>query len=99
MADELTSYDQAAQETIELGNRLAEADQEADLWDIADGLLAGAVQFWLYTRQPCEDSSCEDCAPNSTAGQRLAELVRIAEACAKDSEYFHSPNDYGVGRA
>ena len=48
-------YDDAAREAVELGNRLADEDQDADIWDIADGLLAGAIQYWLYSRQPCGD--------------------------------------------
>src|SRR5690606_40334826 len=45
-------------------------DTSADLWDIADGLLAGAIQYWLYTRQPCADPACQDCAPLATAEMR-----------------------------
>jgi hypothetical protein len=92
-------FDHAAEEAIELGNRLAETDKDADLWDIASGLLAGAVQFWLYSRQPCGDPGCESCAEVSTAAERLAALVREAQESAEDSEYFHSPRDRDVGRA
>lgn len=99
MSEEVNAYEEAASEAVDLGNRLADDDQEADLWDIADGLLAGAIQFWLYSRQPCDDPQCEDCAPNSTAELRLAELVRLADSFAKDSEYYHTPNDFGAGRA
>jgi hypothetical protein len=99
MAQEGNTYDDAAQEAVELGNRLADADQQADVWDVADGLLAGAVHYWLYSRQPCADPRCEDCAPIRFAEQRLAELLRFTEELAKDSEYFHSPHDMNVGRA
>ena len=92
-------YDDAAREAVELGNRLADEDQEADIWDIADGLLAGAIQNWLYSRQPCGDPRCEDCEPISVAEQRLAELVKLVDYFAKESEYYHSPNDANVGRA
>jgi len=92
-------YEQASSETVQLGNRIAERDEEADLWDIADGLLAGAVQYWLYSRQPCDDPRCEDCFPISSAKQRLAELQRLVQELAEESEYFHSPNDHDVGRA
>lgn len=92
-------YDRAATEAVELGNRVANEDPEADLWDVADGLLAGAVQYWLYSRQPCGDPRCEECFPINTAEQRLAELLRFTEHFAKDSEYFHSPNDANAGRA
>ncbi|ROR34954.1 hypothetical protein [Inmirania thermothiophila] len=99
MEREVDAYDEAAREAVELGNRLAEADQDADLWDIADGLLAGAIQYWLYARQPCGDPRCEDCAPVSTGERRLQELLRLTEELARESEYFHSPNDLDVGRA
>ncbi len=99
MTDEVDAYEEASRESVELGNRLADADQEAHLWDIADGLLAGAIQYWLYARQPCEDPACEECAPVRTSALRLAELKRLVEELAISSEYFHSPNDPDVGRA
>jgi hypothetical protein len=60
MSEEEIPYDVAAREAVELGNRLADEDQEAHLWDLADGLLAGAIQYWLYARQPCGDPRCEE---------------------------------------
>ncbi len=92
-------YEQAAQDTIELGNRIADANPEADLWDIGDGLLAGAVQYWLYSRQPCGDPQCESCGPLSMAEARLAELQQLVEKLARESEYFHAPGDINAGRA
>lgn len=92
------AYDEAAREAVELGNQLLERDKDA-LWDVADGLLAGAIHFWLYARQPCGDPRCEDCAPISTAEQRLAQLLQLTRELAEDSDYFHSPNDANVGRA
>lgn len=99
MAEQDTAYDEASHQTVELGNRLADASADADAWDIADGLLAGAIQYWLFTRQPCGDRECEDCAPLCTADLRLEELKRIATELAQTSEYFHSPNDFDAGRA
>lgn len=101
MYDEQTPdrFDAAAQRVVELGNQMAEDDQEADIWDIADGLLLGAVQYWLYARQPCGDPRCEECEPVSTAALRLAELLRETQDFAEQSEYYHSPNDVDVGRA
>ncbi|MFA5529050.1 MAG: hypothetical protein WDA11_00130 [Thiohalomonadaceae bacterium] len=98
MFQEDDAYDHAAREAVELGNQLLERDKEA-LWDVADGLLAGAIHFWLYARQPCGDPRCEDCAPISTAEQRLAELLQLTRELAEDSDYYHSPNDTNVGRA
>ncbi len=91
--------DDAAAKVVELGNRLAEAEPPIDLWDVADGLLAGAIHYWLYTRQPCEDPMCEDCAPLSSAELRVQELLRQVEQMAEESDYYHSPNDLTVGRA
>ncbi len=99
MMNDETVFEEAARETVELGNRIADAEEEADPWDVADGLLAGAIQYWLYARQPCGDPRCEDCAPLDTAEARLAELLRTTEEMARDSEYFHAPTDSNVGRA
>jgi len=99
MTEDPTIYDEAARQAVELGNRIADGDEEADLWDIADGLVAGAIQYWLFSRQPCGDPLCEDCSPLSTAEARLAELHRLVDEFARDSEYFHAPTDSNVGRA
>ena len=99
MSIEESPLELAARRAVELGNELANQDEEADLWDVADGLLAGAIHYWLYSRLPCEDPMCEECAPNATAEQRLAELLRLTRELAHDSDYFHSPNDSNVGRA
>lgn len=101
MADEQNdaTFEEAAWKVVELGNRIANEDEEADVWDIADGLLAGAVQYWLYSREPCGDPRCEDCAPIGTAEQRLAELLRLTQQFAEESEYFHTRNDTNVGSA
>lgn len=99
MSDEETSYDTASRETVELGNRLADAEPEGDVWEIADGLLAGAVQYWLYARQPCGDPDCEDCATLCTAELRLDALRQLVEEFARSSEYFHAPTDFDAGRA
>jgi hypothetical protein len=99
MNDTPEIYDTAATETVELANRLAVNHPEDHPWDIADGLLAGAVHYWLYSRQPCGDPMCEDCAPVATAEQRLAELMRVIGEIARESDYYHSPTDTNVGRA
>ena len=92
-----TPYDLAAQQSVELANQLADADQEADIWDIADGLLAGAIHYWLYSRQPCEDPKCNECL--HTAEERMGDLMQMAEEMAENSTYYHTPNDRNVGRA
>jgi hypothetical protein len=96
MAD---TFDSAFAKAVDLGNSLAGEDKEADVWDVADGLLAGAIQYWLYSRQPCGDPRCEDCLPVSTADARMAELKRLLDKLAAESEYFHAPTDSNVGRA
>jgi len=99
MEESADSFDSAFTKAVDLGNKLAGTDKEADLWDIADGLLAGAVQYWLYSRQPCGDPLCEDCTPIGTADSRLVELQRLIRQLATESEYFHAPTDANAGRA
>ena len=99
MSEAAHPFDEAFGKAVDLGNEIADNDEKADLWDIADGLLAGAVQYWLYSRQPCGDPRCEDCAPVSTAEGRMAEMQRLIRQFGEDSEYYHSPNDSNVGRA
>lgn len=93
------SFNEAFTRTVDIGNSIADQDSQADMWDIADGLLAGAVQFWLYSRQPCGNPDCEDCTPLATAEARLADLKRLLNEFAQESEYFHTPNDQNAGRA
>lgn len=92
-------FDDAFTKAVDLGNTLADHDKDADVWDIADGLLAGAIQYWLYARQPCGDPSCTDCASVSTSSARMAELKKLIDQMANESEYFHSPTDANAGRA
>jgi len=94
-----TAYDEAAQDVVELGNRILDEDASADIWEVASGLLAGAIQFWLFSRQPCDDPFCEACAEISTAERRLAKLMEEAREMAEDSDYYDSPHDITVGRA
>lgn len=92
-------YNEIAGEVIEMANRMADRHIEDVAWDIADGLLAGAVQYWLFSRHPCDDPRCPDCEFLNTAEKRLRELLGIVEEMAKDSEYYHCLNDANVGRA
>jgi hypothetical protein len=96
---ELSDFDQAAEQAVALGNRLLEQSEEADQWEVASGLLAGAVQFWLYTRQPCGDPLCESCGEIDSAEKRMRKLLEELTSSAEESEYYHSPNDTNVGRA
>lgn len=99
MSEQAHPFDEAFGQAIDLGNEIADNDEKADLWDIADGLLAGAVQYWLYSRQPCGDPGCEECLPISTSQGRTAELRRLIEQFSEESQYFHSPTDANAGRA
>ncbi|MGU9956416.1 MAG: hypothetical protein ACNYPI_01865 [Arenicellales bacterium WSBS_2016_MAG_OTU3] len=99
LLEELDTYNDAAEKTIDLGNNIAKKDEEADVWDIADGLLAGAIQYWLYARVPCGDPTCEDCEPVDTAEKRLKELMDLTREIAVSSEYYHSPMDANAGNA
>ena len=96
---EQSVFDEAAERAVELGNRLLDDNEDADTWDIASGLLAGAVQFWLYSRQPCGDPFCESCSEVSTAEQRLRKLIEEIRELAETSDYYHSPRDTNVGTA
>jgi hypothetical protein len=99
MSDPDTIFDDAFSRTVDLGNQMSNNDKEADTWDIADGILAGAIQYWLYSRQPCGDPRCEDCAPVATAEGRMQALKQLMLELAQESEYYHSPTDINVGRA
>lgn len=99
MDEQSDVYDNAARDAVEVANRLADADEDADLRDIADGLLAGAIHYWLYAHQPCSDARCPDCAPYRTADWRLKELLGLVEEMARGSDYFHSPDDMTAGSA
>lgn len=92
-------YDRAAESVIELGNRLMDQDSTADVWEVASGILAGAVQFWLFSRQPCDDPFCESCADVSTAERRVRKMIDEARQLAEDSDYYASPHDVNVGSA
>ena len=96
---ESAQFDQAAEEAVKLGNRIVDENDDCDPWDVASGVLAGAVHFWLYTRQPCGDPLCESCEEVSTAEQRLKLLIEEVRMSAEDSDYYHSPHDANVGRA
>ncbi|HEX7029354.1 MAG TPA: hypothetical protein VF254_02070 [Gammaproteobacteria bacterium] len=92
-------YDDAAKQVVEIANQLVAEDPDADPWDIADGILSGAVHWWLYANAPCGDLQCEDCQSVQTAELRMQELKRLIREFAEASEYYHSPNDTNVARA
>ena len=92
-----TVFDDSAQQTVDLGNRILDDDDAADTWEVASGLLAGAIQFWLFSRQPCDDPFCESCAQVSTAERRMKLLLEEARELAESSDYFESPRDVGTG--
>ncbi|MFO7858606.1 MAG: hypothetical protein R6V11_06755 [Ectothiorhodospiraceae bacterium] len=99
MQDNDQVIDQAAQSAVDLGNQLAEQEEQADVQDIADGLLSGAIHYWLYTRQPCDDPRCPDCAPLRTPEWRLQALQQLVDELARSSEYFEAPGDMTPGNA
>jgi hypothetical protein len=92
------TYDQVAETIVAMGNRMLE-DESADVWEVASGIMAGAVQFWLYSRQPCEDPLCQACADISTPELRLAALLRETRAAGEESDYYCSVNDVTTGTA
>ena len=95
----LLGFDEAAERMIELGNRLIDADDESDRLEVASGLLAGAVHFWLYTRQPCGEPYCESCPDIDTADKRVRLLIEEVRRFAQESEYIHTPLDADAGTA
>ena len=97
--NETSPFDQAAMAVVELGNQLMDQDKEAEAWDVASGMLAGAIQFWLFTHQPCADKFCESCAEISTAEQRMKLLADELREFAEESDYYHSPTDSNAGTA
>lgn len=96
MQNDSTAFEQAAQQSIDLANELAEQQEEADLWEIADGTLSGAIHYWLFSRQPCPDRECDDCTPISTAELRLQLLLKLVQELAEESLYYHSPSDHNA---
>ena len=92
-------FDAAAERMIELGNQLLEQDVDSDSWEVASGLLAGAVQFWLYAHQPCGDLGCESCGEIDTAEKRLQRLTEQVRQSAMESDYYHTPFDTNAGSA
>ncbi|MDA8094052.1 MAG: hypothetical protein M0T84_09110 [Betaproteobacteria bacterium] len=97
--DQDSLFDQAAAQVVELGNKLADQDEDADPFEVASGMLAGIVHFWLYSHQPCGDPLCESCSETNTADQRLRLLLEEVRQSAQESEYYHSPHDANAGRA
>lgn len=99
MSEIADTFNAAYATVVEQGNGLAVKNKDADVWDIADGLLAGALHYWLYSRQPCGDPGCQDCMSMRTAEARMGELKRLIEQFASESEYFHTLTDANAGRA
>lgn len=92
-------FDDAADQVVDLGNEIADANPDGDLWAIADGLIAGAVHFWLYAHLPDEQADAEEMEGLMTANQRIEALMSLLNESAVDSEYLHSPHDLDAGRA
>ncbi|MDT8409097.1 MAG: hypothetical protein RQ741_05820 [Wenzhouxiangellaceae bacterium] len=99
MTDDDALFDDAADQVVDLGNEISDANPDGDPWAIADGLIAGAVHFWLYAHQPETLNDDEDMDGLRTASQRIDTLVQLLRESAMDSEYLHSPNDADAGRA
>jgi len=93
------TYDQAAEAVVELGNRLIDEDDSADVWDVAAGMMAGAVQYWLFARQPCSNPSCDACTEVADAQARMRVLLAEVQQLAEDSDFYDSEQDTHVGNA
>ncbi len=94
--DDLALFNASADAVVDLGNRLGEDNPDADPWALADGLVAGAVHYWLYAHQPQEEPDQDDMM---SARERIEELVRQVMQSAEESDYLHSPRDEDVGSA
>lgn len=92
-----TFFDHAADEVVDLANELAESNLEEDMWELAEGILAGAIHFWLYAHQP--HGSEEEWKEVSTAERRMKMLLESVYASAEESDYFHTPGDWDAGTA
>ena len=92
-------YDQVAETIVELGDRLLDEDDSADVWEVASGILAGAVQFWLYSRQPCKDPFCRACAEIISPERRLQAMLREIQSLGEESDNYCSSNDGTYGSA
>lgn len=99
MTDDDMLFDEAADQVVDLGNQLADANPDADLWAIADGLIAGAVHFWLYAHQPDGNEEGDELDGVRTASERIETMIGLLRESAIESEYLHSPHDPDVGRA
>jgi len=99
MNDDDMLFDEAADQVVDLGNQLSDANPDADLWAIADGLIAGAVHFWLYAHQPDGSEEGDELEGVRTASQRIETMIGLLRESAIESEYLHSPHDPDVGRA
>ena len=93
------TYEQVAETVVELGCRLLDEDESADTWEVASGILAGAVQFWLYSRQPCKDPFCQACDEISSPEKRVAMMLRESRSLSEESDYYSSINDVTYGSA
>lgn len=99
MEEPSSIFDLAADEVVDLANRLADAYPDEDLWEIAQGVIAGAIHYWLYAHQPLGDERDAEIEELRTATGRLKALFEEVQQSAEESEYLHSPNDRDVGRA
>ena len=93
-------FQEAVDAVIACGNKLLETKSEtSEVWDVASGILCGAIHFWLFSRQPCKRSVCQPCSSVNTAERRMKALLKEVNAHGEDSEYFHTPHDQNVGSA
>jgi hypothetical protein len=93
------TYDQVAETIVEMGNHILAEDESADVMEVASGIMAGAVQLWLHSRQPCEDRFCQACDEINSPEHRLAALLEETRVLGEDSEYYSSINDVMTGTA
>ncbi|MDG2154709.1 MAG: hypothetical protein P8M26_02070 [Gammaproteobacteria bacterium] len=91
------TYDNAADAVVELGNQMVRGDDSIDVWDVASGMLAGAVEYWLFARQPCKLPSCEACEEVMTAQRRLRLILAEVEKTVEGADSNDQDRDAHTG--
>ena len=99
MLDAGEQFARAFVELIRTTDHLTQERPEADRWEIADGLLGGALQYWLYSRQSCGCFECDACVLNGTAEGRMVELHKLMLHFAFASLANRSAVSQGFGSA
>jgi hypothetical protein len=61
--------------------------------EIAAGMVAGAIHFWLGAHHPCDRDYCDVCVESNTPQKRLAQLLEMVTCLARASPNYRAEND------